>query len=205
MTNAAATRPGRPAAATRDEVLALATDRFLAAERVDMKALARELGLARATMHRWFGTRELLLGEMLANLAEERLLAIRRGTPGSGAGALLECFDRFNRELAATKGLGVLLAQEQERAFRILSSGAGPVQPRMVALVERMIDEEIEEGQFRASIAPPTLAYAIVRLAESFLYNDAMYGIRGDTERLRELEAVLLGLEPRRTELTAER
>ena len=197
MTNAATTRPGRPAAATRDEVLTLARGRFLAAERVDMKALARELGLARATMHRWFGTREELLGEMLADLAEERLLAIRRRTPGSGAGALLECFDRFNRELAATKGLGALLAQERERAFRILSSGAGAVQPRMVALVERMIDEEIEAGHFRASIAPPTLAYAIVRLAESFLYNDAMFGIRGDTERLRELEAVLLGLEPR--------
>ena len=198
MTNAATTRPGRPAAATRDEVLTLARGRFLAAERVDMKALAHELGLARATMHRWFGTREELLGEMLADLAEERLLAIRRRTPGSGAGALLECFDRFNRELAATKGLGALLAQERERAFRILSSGAGAVQPRMVALVERMIDEEIEAGHFRASIAPPTLAYAIVRLAESFLYNDAMFGIRGDTARLHELEAVLLGLEPRR-------
>jgi AcrR family transcriptional regulator len=196
MTNAATTRPGRPAAATRDEVLTLARDRFLAAERVDMKALARQLGLARATMHRWFGTREELLGEMLANLAEERLLAIRRGTRGSGARALLECFDRFNRELAATKGLGALLAHERERAFRILSSGAGAVQPRMVALVERMIDAEIDEGHFRANIAPPTLAYAIVRLAESFLYNDAMFGIRGDTERLRELEAVLLGLDP---------
>ena len=65
MTNASTARPGRPAAATRDEVLALATERFLAAERVDMQAIARELGLARATMHRWFGTRELLLGETL--------------------------------------------------------------------------------------------------------------------------------------------
>src|SRR6516164_7483398 len=74
MTNAATAGPGRPAAATRDEVLALATERFLAAERVDMQAIARELGLARATMHRWFGTRELLLGETLAKLAEARLL-----------------------------------------------------------------------------------------------------------------------------------
>ena len=68
----------------------------------------------------------------------------------------------------------------------------------MVALVERLIEEEVDAGHFRASIAPPTLAYAIVRLAESFLYNDAMFGIRGDTERLQELEAVLLGLDPRR-------
>jgi AcrR family transcriptional regulator len=198
MTNAATARPGRPAAATRDEVLALATERFLAAERVDMQAIARELGLARATMHRWFGTRELLLGETLANLAEERLLAIRHRTPGAGATALLACFDRFNRELAATKGLGALLAQERERALRILASSAGVVQPRMVALVERLIEDEVRAGAFVPAIAPSTLAYAIVRLAESFLYNDAMFGIRGDTQRLHELEAVLLGVDPRR-------
>ena len=34
----------------------------------------------------------------------------------------------------------------------------------------------------------------IVRLAESFLYNDAIIGIRGDVARLREVEAVLLGV-----------
>ena len=196
MPDAAAARPGRPAAATRDEALALATRRFLAAERVDVQAIARELGLARATMHRWFGTRELLLGEVLANLAEERLLAIRRETPGHGAGALLECFDRFNREVAATRGLGVLLAQEQERALRILISSAGAVQPRMVAVVERLLVQDIEARAFAPAIAPSTLAYTIVRLAESFLYNDAMVGLLGDTERLREVEALLLGVEP---------
>ena len=195
MGDVATARPGRPSAATRDEALALATRRFLAAERVDVQAIARELGLARATMHRWFGTRDQLLGEMLANLAEERILAIRRKTPGRGPRALLACFDRFNREVAATRGLGVLLAQEQERALRILISSGGAVQPRMVALIERLLDEEVEAGAFAPAIAPRTLAYAIVRLAESFLYNDAMVGILGDTERLHEVEAVLLGVE----------
>jgi AcrR family transcriptional regulator len=161
-----------------------------------VQAIARELGLARATMHRWFGTREQLLGEMLANLAEERLLAVRRETPGHGASALLACFDRYNRVLAATRGLGWLLAQEQDRALRILISSGGEVQPRMVALVQRLIEEEIEAGAFTPAIAPATLAYTIVRLAESFLYNDARVGLLGDTERLHEVEALILGLEP---------
>ena len=43
MTRVVTGRPGRPAAATREAALALATKRFLACERVDMQAIAREL------------------------------------------------------------------------------------------------------------------------------------------------------------------
>jgi AcrR family transcriptional regulator len=196
MTSITTRGPGRPAAASREDALALATDRFLAGERMDVRGIAQDLGLARATMHRWFGTREAFIGEVLAALAEKRMAAIRRRTPGSGARALLEAFDSFNRELAATSGLRALLAQEQERALRVLTSSGGFVQPRVVAAVERLILAEIEAGAFEPVLAPESLAYAIVRLAESFLYNDAIIGIRGDTERLREIQAVLLGLSP---------
>ena len=67
------------------------------------------------------------------------------------------------------------------------------MQPRVVAAVQRIIDAEVQAGRYRPSIEPDALAYAIVRLGEAFLYNDAIVGIRGDTERLREVEAALLG------------
>jgi AcrR family transcriptional regulator len=197
MNRVATGRSGRPAAATRQDALALAAQRFLAGERVDVRGIAQELGLARATMHRWFGTRESFIGEVLATLAEERILAIRRRIPGGGAEALLDTFDRFNHELAALEALRTLLAQEQERALRILTSSGGVLQPRVVAVVERLIRAEIDAGVFAPAIAPGSLAYATVRLAEAFLYNDAIIGIRGDIERLREVEAVLLGVGPR--------
>jgi AcrR family transcriptional regulator len=193
MTPVVAGRPGRPAACTREEALELARKRFLACERVDVQAIARELGLARATMHRWFQTRELLLGEVLATLAEERLLAIRLEIGGAGAPALLQTLDRFNHEVSATRGMRALLAQEQERALRILTSSAGVVQPRVVACVERLIDTEVQAGEFLAPMPPEVLAYAITRLGEAFLYNDALAGIRGDTERLHQVQAALLG------------
>lgn len=192
MERAAAGRPGRPAAATREAALALARKRFLAGERIDVQAIARELGLARATMHRWFLTREALLGEVLAALAEQRLHAIRAEQPGHGASVLLETFDRFNRELAATAGLRVLLANEQERALRILTSSAGIVQPRVVAAIEQIIEDDVREGHYSPAVTPSDLAFAIVRLGEAFLYNDAIVGIRGDTERLRAIEGALL-------------
>jgi AcrR family transcriptional regulator len=187
-------RPGRPAACTREAALALATKHFLAGERVDVQALARELGLARATMHRWFQTRELLLGELLAELAERRLAAIRADVGGRGGSALIETLDRFNREIAEARGMRALLAQEPERALRILTSGDGIVQPRLVGSMERLIEAEVRDGKFVAPILPRVLAYALVRLGEAFIYNDALTGIRGDTERLRQVEAALFGV-----------
>jgi AcrR family transcriptional regulator len=194
VTQIASNRPGRPAAAAKDDALALAIERFLAGERVDVQAIARELGLARATMHRWFGTRELFLGETLATLAEARLELHRRSVPGTGAEALVDAFDGFNRELVAAEGLRIWLEREQERALRVLTSSAGVVQPRVCLTVERLIRAEIESRAFTPTAAPANLAYAIVRLAESFLYNDAIIGIRSDTGRLREVQAALLGV-----------
>jgi len=196
MTTVASGRPGRPTSVDREDALRFASARFLAGERVDVKAIALELGLARATMHRWFHTRDALLGEVLARLTEKRLAKIRRGISDRGARALLETADTFNRELASATGLRALFAHEHERTLRILTSSGGIVQPRAVAAIKRLIDEEIAAGSFISSVAPDTLAYAIVRLAESFLYNDAIVGIRGDTERLREVEAALLGVAP---------
>jgi AcrR family transcriptional regulator len=187
-------RPGRPAASTREAALELASKRFQAGERVDVQAIARELGLARATMHRWFQTRELLLGELLAQLAEDRLATIRAESPGSGAAVLLDTLDRFNREVSENRGLRALLASEQERALRILTSSAGLVQPRVVAAIEALIDAEVNAGEFLAPTPPDVLAYALVKLGEAFLYNDALAGIRGDTDRLHQVEAALLGL-----------
>ncbi len=190
-------RPGRPAAASREDVIEAATARFQAGERVDMQALARELGLARATLHRWFGTREELLGETLATLAAGRLAAIREQVGGEGAPALLLSFDRFNRELASNEGLRALLEAERERALQMLTSSGALVQPRMVAAVGELIEAEVQSGTYAPDLPSETLAYAIVRLAESFIYSDARFGIRGDTERLKEVEAALLGLSPR--------
>jgi AcrR family transcriptional regulator len=192
MASVTAGRPGRPAAATREAALALGRARFLAGERIDVRAIALELGLARATMHRWFGTRELFLGEILGGLGEERLLALRARVDGSGATALLASFDAFNRELAATAGLRAFIVGEPDLALRVLTSAEGVVQPRMVATIQALIDEEAARG-YRPPVDSDLLAYTIVRLAEAFLYSEAASGFAGDTERLRQVEGALLG------------
>lgn len=187
-------RPGRAPAASREAVLAVAKASYLAGKRVDVQATARELGLGRVTMYRWFQTREGLLGEAIAEIAEERLRTIRARVRRRGAEGLLEVFDQFNRDVIEADGLRALLEQEKERALRLLTSANGLVQPRIVAATQALIDEEAQAGRFVPAIDSGLLAYGIVRLGESFLYSDALFGLRGDTDHLKEIDAVLLGL-----------
>src|SRR2546425_8934750 len=96
---------GRPPAASREDVLALAMRRYLRGRRVDVQAIASELGLSRSTIYRWFGSRDELIGEVLIRAAEPLLEHARASARGTGGLALLETLDRFNRSLADAPAL----------------------------------------------------------------------------------------------------
>jgi AcrR family transcriptional regulator len=186
-------RRGRRAASTREDVLALVMHRYLRGMRVDVQAIAAELGLGRTTIYRWFGSRDELIGAVVVRAAEPVLAQARSEAGGKGARALLETFDRFNRSLAASMALRRFVERERDAALRVLTSSGGPVQPRIVDMITDLIATEVRAGSYDPPVEPATLAYAIVRLAEAFLYNDAAAGMRGDVERLRAVEAAMLG------------
>jgi AcrR family transcriptional regulator len=196
MARATPTAPprGRPAAASREDVLAAALYRYLRGQRVELQAIAAELGVARTTIYRWFGSRDKLLGEVLFRAAEPLLDDARASVRGKGAPALLDTFDRFNRGLADSPALRKFLEQERDAALRIITSGAGGLQPRIVERISGLIKDEVEAENYDPPVDPDTLGYAIVRLAEAFLFNDAAAGMRGDVDRLREVEAAILGV-----------
>jgi AcrR family transcriptional regulator len=195
MDPAPSVRPrGRPAAASREDVLAAAMERYLRGQRIDVLAIAAALGLGRATIYRWFGSREGLIGAVLVRAAEPLLEDARAQARGRGAPALLDTFDRFNRSLADAPALRRFVEAERDAALRIITSGAGVVQPRIVAMIAEVIDDEVRAGHYRPTVEIDTLAYAIVKLAEAFLFSDAVAGMRGDVERLRAVEAALLGI-----------
>jgi AcrR family transcriptional regulator len=187
-------RRGRPAAASREDVLAAAMHRYLRGERIDVQAIATELGLGRTTIYRWFGSRERLIGEVLAAAADPLIDAARSGAGGRGGPALLDTFDRLNRSLADAPALRQFVEQERDAALRIITGGAGVVQQHMVGRVSALIQDEVRAGTYEPPVETTTLAYAIVRLAEAFLFNDAAAGMRGDVDRLRDVEAAILGV-----------
>lgn len=198
---------GRPATASHEDVLALVTEQYLDGQRVDITVVAARLGLGRATIYRWFGSREALLGEVVARelellVARKRAKVRRRGPEG-----LLEVLDGVNRTLTRSRAVRRLLEQERD-AMRMLTSSAGVVEPRAVACIQRLIEEEMVAGRYEPPADPATLAYALVHLRHAFLWNDATSGVRGDYERLREVQAALLGVRagpPRRAGVTARR
>jgi AcrR family transcriptional regulator len=187
-------RRGRPAAASREDVLGAAMHRYLRGQRIDVQAIASELGIGRATIYRWFGSREGLIGEVLAAAADPLIDAARSGAGGHGGPALLDTFDRLNRSLADAPALRQFVEQERDAALRIITGGAGVVQQHMVGRVSALIQDEVRAGTYKPPVEPATLAYAIVRLADAFLFNDAAAGMRGDVDRLRDVEAAILGV-----------
>ena len=185
---------GRPAAASREDVLAAGLYRYLRGQRVDVQSLAAELGLGRTTIYRWFGSRDRLIGDVIVRAVEPVLDEARAEARGKGGHALLDTFDRINRSFAASPALRSFVDQERETAMRITTSGSGVVRPYIVSRIRAWIEEEVESGAYEAPVDPATLAYAIVRLAEAFIYNDTGPGVRSDVDRLREVEAALLGI-----------
>ena len=187
-------RRGRPPAASREDVLGASLHRYLHGRRIDVRAIAAELGLGRTTIYRWFGSREGLVGETVWRAAEPLFDQGRAEAEGAGGDALLDTFDRINRGLEAAPALRSFLELERD-GLRILTSSSGIVHRRAVAKIQGFVEDEARAGTYRVPVDPATLGYAIVRLAEAFLFNDETAALRGDVERLREIEAALLGVQ----------
>jgi AcrR family transcriptional regulator len=185
---------GRPAKATRADAVTLARADYLTGRRVEMRSVAIRLGVGRSTIHGWFGSRRQLVAEVLAGEFDGLVTAARSAVPQTGALGLLRTLELINHRLATSEPLRRLLEREREGALRLLTSPAAGVQPRAMAAIRRLIDDEVTAHQFQPPARSETLARAIIRLGEAFIYNDALSGIRGDTAELFEIEAALLGI-----------
>lgn len=184
--------PGRPASATREQVLELARQSFLAGERVDVQAIAARLGLSRASVYRWFGSRDGLLGAVMAGEYEALIARADAKRKSKGGQRIIDVLDRVARWLAANEAFRHYFENEPISGLRVLTAEDGPVQPRAVVATEQLIARAETEDGFRSPLEPALLAYTLVRLCEAFLYNNSVAGIRGDTDRLRQVCVALL-------------
>lgn len=166
--------------------------KFIAGERIEMQALAAELGTSRVSLHRWVGSRDQLLGEILWSLGEPTLADARKATRSRGGAGIGETLERFIAVVLAAPFMGAFLEREPEIALRVLTTKSSPFQARLVAAIEAMLADEEAAGQLDPPLALPDLAYVTVRLAESFFYTDVIVGGDPDPGKARSAIAALL-------------
>ena len=185
-------RDGRAPRPTPVDALSLARHRWLAGERLDMGALARELGISRATLYSWVGSRERLIGEVIWSFAEAGLQQARaERRVDRGPDAIVEVFERFITLNAEFEALRRFIEQDAALALRVLTSKDGPVQARMIATARDLLREQIEAGALEPALDVDTLAYLVIRVAESFLYSDIITGTDPDIATAVEVVRVL--------------
>ena len=178
--------------ATREEVLELARAHWLDCRRIDVQAIAAECGVGRPTVYRWFGSREGLIAEAMLGVFEQRVADARTAVGGRGARALLDTFDLIYRGLAEAPHIRTFIERERAVALPLMTSSDGRVHPRIVELIKRLVDAEVERGDYRAPTDTTTLAYVLVRLSEVLLFNYQADEVPKDVEHIREAMAALL-------------
>lgn len=153
-----------------------ARKKWLAGERIDLGKLAAELGIGRATVFRWVGTRENLYGEVISAGFTTELARARAAAQGTGVARLMDVVERVLRALAGSAPLKRFVSEDPELALRVCTSKHSPVQRRCIAAFREAIDELVAEGAMEPALPPEQLAYLLVRIVESFLYRDVITG-----------------------------
>ena len=170
----------------------LARRKFLAAERIDMSALADELGVNRVTLYRWVGSREQLLVEVVWSLGQRTLEKVDRGVRATGSERVVRIVTRFLSDVISNAGMRRWLADEGELAMRLLTRHDTDFQPRLIDAIHELLVEETDAGRLDLPVDLREVAYVIVRLIESYTYLDLITGEQPDARRAEPVLRLLL-------------
>jgi AcrR family transcriptional regulator len=180
---------------TREDASRLARAAFLDGRRLDMNALSRDLGVNRVTLYRWVGSRNALLVEVLWSIAaylleQEGLLASKAGAVGGER--VVRVIVGFLDRVITGQPMQRLLAEEGELAMRLLTRHDAGFQPRLVAAVQELLEQEIGGGTLTLDAETREVAYVIVRLIESYTYLDLITGEQPEAARAEPILRMLL-------------
>jgi AcrR family transcriptional regulator len=174
------------------DVFELARSRFMAGERVEMGALAEELGLNRVTIYRWVGSREQLLVEVLWSLAEPTLRHERESVGETGAERIVRILTNFIVAVISNHGMVRFVEQEGELVMRLLTREDAGFEPRLVAWVHELLLEECEAGRLKLPGEAMDCAFGLVRVLESYISLDLITGETPQPERAERILRLLL-------------
>jgi AcrR family transcriptional regulator len=178
--------------ATPLDAFRLARRKFLKGERIDMTELASDLGVGRATLYRWVGGRDRLLGEILWSLSEPTLERCKAEASGEGAEWVLDVYRRYGENIVGHEPTLRWVRSEPETALRVMTTKHSVQHARIVDFYRRLLEEAVETKGLKLRLDAETLAYVLVRIGESFLWTDLITGEPPDLTKGDEVARVLL-------------
>jgi AcrR family transcriptional regulator len=166
---------------------------FVEGRRIEMQELARELGVSRATLFRWVGSRDDLLTEVIWSVTTPTLeRAEKAATEPHGGARVAEIMELFCQTAIDSGFFQTFLQREPERALRLLTTRAMPFQGNMVRVIEEIIEREAQESDLDSPLSVHDLAFLIVRICESFIYSDLITGEPPNAAKVRQAITALL-------------
>lgn len=158
------------------DVFKLARQWWLEGRRLNLGALADEVGVSRATIFRWVGNRDLLVAEILWSMYTQTLDHAINEAEGTGIDYLVDIYRRFGKVAVSFEPLRHFLRQDPEYALRVLTSEATDYHNRIVAAWQDLLDQQVKLGTIRPQVDTATLASLIVRINEGCVYGDMIAG-----------------------------
>jgi AcrR family transcriptional regulator len=162
-----------PAGESDETVVRAGARYFMTYGTLDMRALAKRLGVGRATLYRWRGSRIQLLSDVLLwlGLRNLRRSELDVATP-PGPKRLLEVHAIHISRMSNSPPLRSFVRHEPELASSLLLDAHGKVHVGVTNALADFIRRQETDTGWVAPFGPEKLAQVISRIDEAFMYAD---------------------------------
>ncbi|MGB3623233.1 MAG: QsdR family transcriptional regulator [Ketobacter sp.] len=172
--------------ATPMDAFALARQYWLDCQKLNLGAIAEELGVSRATLFRWIGNKDLLMGEIIWSAYKPTVLTARQNCPGEGVDYVVNVFRAVNHAVFGSAPLRHFLQADGQYALSILSSRSSTFHARMVEINTDLLIQEVDKGMINPSMKVESLSYFMVRIGESCTFSEMIMGQKPDLSQLED-------------------
>ncbi|WP_415058990.1 QsdR family transcriptional regulator [Halopseudomonas sp.] len=153
---------------------------WLEGRRLNLSLLAEELGVGRATLMRWVGNKDLLMGEILWSqykyLYDEAIERAEADSKLKGIEFLVQIYTDINIALINAKAMHDFLRAEPQWGLQLLTSNISGLQSRLIETWRKLFEEQINAGLINPEMDADSLAYFIIRIGEGAIYCDLICG-----------------------------
>ena len=174
---------------TRQDALDFAREAFLDEARVELGVLATQLSISRATLYRWFGTRDQLIEQVLIGLADEFVAAGRASAEGEGDERILDFTRRIMEATVQSQPLRSFVQREPQLALRLLMGPGGAIHNSIAQALGEVVAET--DSPERASALEHNI-HVVVRVGTALQWGTLAIGEEPQTEEAVEILRVLL-------------